>query len=99
MEQPVLAESKLTLFLFLREQSVSTSWPQCILLLCVPPAPAVDKAFDNSKVSVAALSQSDSRRVAAYHATQAALPVGKLQSASVPTLLSGHSVKVDVAYK
>lgn len=62
---------------------------------CCLVLPAVDRAFDSSKVTVSSLNQANSRRVMQYHAIIPARPAEQLQSGTKATLLLGHSVKVD----
>jgi hypothetical protein len=53
----------------------------------------VNKAFETSKVSVS--SQADVRKVLEYHTITPARPATDLRSGTRPTLLSGHTVRVD----
>lgn len=59
----------------------------------------VDKAFESVKSSASPMSQPESRRVTTYLATTPARSVAQLQSGTKATLLSGHNLKVDVAYR
>lgn len=55
----------------------------------------VNKAFESSKVSASSLHQADVRKVLEYHTITPARPATQLRSGTRPTLLSGHTVRVD----
>lgn len=67
--------------------------------LCVCATHTVDKAFESAKSSASTMSQPESRRVVSYLATTPARHVAQLHSGTKATLLSGHNLRVDVAYR